>query len=67
METKLVRIERDERFPDYDVIFDNPLSWEVLVEMSEKDYNKARKIIDAYDQLQIYLDELYAKAKKTNS
>jgi len=68
--TRIVKISCDERYPDFDVF---PVedqwasSYAREVFMTEQEYVHALRVIGAYNELQITLEELYAKAKKPNS
>ena len=70
MATRIVKINCDERYPDFDVYpvedqWASSYAREAL--MTEKEYVNAIRVITEYGELQEKLGELYAKAKKSNN
>jgi hypothetical protein len=67
MATKLVKIEPDERYPDFDVW---PIeeqwasSYALEVTITEEEYKEFKEIQEKYNLMQEYLSTLYDKARK---
>ena len=67
MATKLVKIEYDERYPDFDVWPSEEewaSSYAMEVSITEEEYKEFKKIQEKYNLMQVYLSTLYNKARK---
>lgn len=67
MATKLVKIEPDERYPDFDVWPSEEAwasSYAMEVNITEEEYKEFKEIQEKYNLMQEYLSTLYDKARK---
>lgn len=67
MATRIVKINCDERYPDFDVYpieeeWDSPSAMEVSI--TEEEYKEFKEIEEKYNLMQEYLSTLYNKARK---
>ena len=66
MATKLVKIDRDERYPDFTIEdnFEYVSSFALEVSITEEEYKEFKEIEEKYERMQEYLSTLYDKARK---